>query len=321
MFRYVTISSVVGNLLTCDCHVSYLYTWLGRVSAQLSNTSARSAVCATPPHLTNAPVALLAASPSCEAGAEQEAEYYYEYYHYHDNTTASPANTSVDTLFLAAKEVHFEDWRYEEAEQRLLLTWRLEAGVRPYTCDLVQVIEETEAGPRLRNSNISCEVTREEGERVTVGVDLARHGLGPDTRYIYCLTLLHRGHVVPGCSGPLVARDTAPRVQITGLRGNVSVTRNMTVTVTSRAPATVLGSCAVRVTVAAPGEAPEWEESYGCAASGGEHCDVTARVADLPRHSFYNVCAELSAGPGQLRVVDSQCMILHTSTIVRYQTR
>ena len=57
-----------------------------------------------------------------------------------------------------------------------------------------------------------------------------------------------------------------------------------------------------------------------------QYCNIEAVVTDLPRHSYYNVCAELRLPSDELRlastpVMDSQCMILHSNTIVRYQTR
>merc|ERR1719150_2283341 len=45
---------------------------------------------------------------------------------------------------------------------------------------------------------------------------------------------------------------------------------------------------------------------------------LEAVLSNIPAHSYYNVCAELSL---HQVAADRQCMILHTSTIVRYQTR
>ena len=160
-------------------------------------------------------------------------------------------------------------------------------------------------------------------------LSLRDEGLNPDIPHIYCVTLLHHGHVVPGCSGPITAsearEDHVPRVRITGLHGNVSVTHNMTVHVTARVPGNKLTSSEVRLSVSVPGQPPVREDSYKCEAGADEgheagYCDIEAMVSDLPPHSYYNVCAELSGDTGP-EVLDSQCMILHTSTIVRYETR
>ena len=162
-------------------------------------------------------------------------------------------------------------------------------------------------------------------EELRVTLSLRDEGLDPDSPHIYCVTLLHHGHVVPGCSGPITANEArdAPRVRITGLHGNVSVTHNMTVHVTACVPGNQLTSSEVRLSVSVPGQPPVREDSYRCEGDGGyeaEYCDIEAMMADLPPHSYYNVCAELS-GDGGSEVLDSQCMILHTSTIVRYETR
>ena len=162
-----------------------------------------------------------------------------------------------------------------------------------------------------------------DSEELRVTLSLRDEGLDPDIPHIYCVTLLHHGHVVPGCSGPITAsearEDHMPRVRITGLHGNVSVTHNMTVHVTARVPGKKLTSSEVRLSVSVPGQPPVREDSYRCEAESG-YCDIEAMMSDLPPHSYYNVCAELSGDKGQ-EVLDSQCMILHTSTIVRYETR
>ena len=180
----------------------------------------------------------------------------------------------------------------------------------------------------MRKANITCHVSRDsprDSEELRVTLNLLDEDLDPDTKYIYCVTLLHHGHVVPGCSGPLAAtQGHVPRVRITGLHGNVSVTHNMTVHVTARVPGDMLASSEVRLSVSLPGQPPVRVNSYRCEARGEmeaggheEYCDIEAVVTDLPPHSYYNVCAELSGDSVQ----DSQCMILHTSTVVRYETR
>ena len=68
---------ITGNLLTCDCHLSYLHHYLTRAPQKLTDSSLLSAVCATPPSLGNAPLAQL---PVTELTCDPEQEYYYRYY-------------------------------------------------------------------------------------------------------------------------------------------------------------------------------------------------------------------------------------------------
>jgi len=272
--------------------------------------------------------------PVTELTCDPEQEYYYSYEYYsHDNTTESSA-VSVESMFMTSKEVHFMDFSYTPDTQELGLSWTVEEDLIPYKCDLVQVIQETDEGPSIRNANITCHVSRDsprDSGELRVTLSLRDEGLDPDSPHIYCVTLLHHGHVVPGCSGPITASNArdghVPRVRITGLHGNVSVSHNMTVHVTARVPGNKLTSSEVRLSVSVPGQPPVREDSYRCEAGAGdegdheaEYCDIEATVADLPPHSYYNVCAELSGVTDQ-EVLDSQCMILHTSTIVRYETR
>ena len=89
------------------------------------------------------------------------------------------------------------------------------------------------------------------------------------------------------------------------------------------------------ISVSVPGESPVSVETFRCDCSTGHEmeeeevttdhlCHVEATVSDLPAHTYYNVCADLQSSGGDLSssgVVDSQCMILHTSTVVRYENR
>ena len=75
-FISLTKQFILGNLLTCDCHLSYLHHYLTASHQQLTNSSLLSAVCATPPSLGNAPLAQLAVT---ELTCDSEQEYYYRY--------------------------------------------------------------------------------------------------------------------------------------------------------------------------------------------------------------------------------------------------
>ena len=72
-------SHVPGNLVSCDCSVSYLYSFLHSSSSTLTPLSLHSAVCATPPALTNAPLYQLASSPQCDPTTDLPGDYYYTY--------------------------------------------------------------------------------------------------------------------------------------------------------------------------------------------------------------------------------------------------
>ena len=76
---YSSMILITGNLLTCDCHLSYLHHYLTRAPQQLTDSSLLSAVCATPPSLSNAPLAQL---PVTELTCDPEQEYYYRYLHH-----------------------------------------------------------------------------------------------------------------------------------------------------------------------------------------------------------------------------------------------
>ena len=57
------IHLMLPHLMDCDCHLSYLHTWL--TSKPNSSSDISTALCATPPALANAPLASLPSPPSC----------------------------------------------------------------------------------------------------------------------------------------------------------------------------------------------------------------------------------------------------------------
>ena len=322
---------VVGNLLYCDCEVSYLYTYLHLHSSQLTNLSLHSAVCATPPPLTNAPLFQLSSSPECQSSSSSRAglasDYYYTYEYYSENTTQQ--NTAVASL-LSSQEVHFQEAWYDSSSRELHLTWRLEEAGLDYTCGQLHVFEEREEEGvvNLSNQVAECDTTTSTG-RVKLAVSLASLSLRPDLPYIFCLSLQQGDLVVPGCSGAvtadLVASQQRAEVRITSLQGNVSTSHNISLTVSCRLPASLVTSCSLAVSVSLPGQSPIKIEHYSCgltlpttAARQVVNTELEAVLANIPAQSYYNVCAVLSLSQEE---VDRQCMILHTSTIVRYQTR
>ena len=193
--------AVVGNLLYCDCEVSYLYTYLHLHASQLTNLSLHSAVCATPPPLTNAPLFQLSSSPECQSSSSSRAglasDYYYTYEYYSENTTQQ--NTAVASL-LSSQEVHFQEAWYDSSSRELHLTWRLEEAGLDYTCGQLHVFEEREEEGvvNLSNEVAECDTTTATG-LVKLAVSLASLSLRPDLPYIFCLSLQQGDLVVPGC--------------------------------------------------------------------------------------------------------------------------
>ena len=312
-------SHVPGNLVSCDCSVSYLYTFLHSSSSSLTPLSLHSAVCATPPALTNAPLYQLASSPQCDPTTDLPGDYYYTYEYYTENTTEHNLST-----LLSSQEVHFLEAWYDSITRNLHLTWRLEEDGLTYTCGQLHVFEErdSEGVVNLSNEAADCDLGSSGEVSLTVSLSSLSPSLRSDRPYIFCLSLHQEDLVVPGCSGPvtadLVSSHHQPQVRITSLQGNVSQTHNISVTVSTRVPNTMRTSCSVTVSVSLPGELPISVENYSCGASSGDMRHLEAVMSNIPAHSYYNVCAQLSL----LEVeADRQCMILHTSTIVRYQTR
>ena len=315
-----------GNLLSCDCEASYLYTYLHHQSSLLTNLSLHSAVCATPPPLTNAPLAQLPSSPECETSSRAGSDYYYTYEYYSENTTE--LNTAVASL-LSSQEVHFQEAWYDSATRELHLTWSLEEAGLDYTCGQLHVFEEREEEGVVNLSNEVAECDPTSSGLVRLAVSLARLSLLSDRPYIFCLSLQQADQVVPGCSGAvtadLVAAQHQAEVRITSLQGNVSTTHNISLTVSTRLPTSLLSSCSLALSVSLPGQPPIKTENFSCglsepgtAARPLVNTELEAVLSNIPAHSYYNVCALLSL---QEVAADRQCMILHTSTIVRYQTR
>ena len=324
---------VLGNLLYCDCEVSYLYTYLHLHPDQLTNLSLHSAVCATPPPLTNAPLYQLSSSPECQPSSTRSqpaSDYYYTYEYteyYTENTTEH--NLAMASL-LSSQEVHFQEAWYDSASRQLHLTWRLEEAGLDYTCGQLHVFEEREVEGVVNLNNELAECDTSSPGLVKLAVSLARLALQSSRPYIFCLSLQQEDQVVPGCSGAvtadLAASQAVAEVRITSLQGNVSTSHNITVTISTRLPATMMTSCSLAVSVSLPGQPPLKIENYSCGQAAPTsspdrpviHSQLEAVLSDMPAHSYYNVCAHLSLHQVE---ADRQCMILHTSTIVRYQTR
>ena len=73
----------------------------------------------------------------------------------------------------------------------------------------------------------------------------------PHQVYTFCVTFLQGGQVMPGCTGPVLpsraSESQMPRVSISSLHGNVSLTHNMTVHVAARVPSSMLSSSHIEV--------------------------------------------------------------------------
>ena len=309
--------------------------------SNVTNTSKHSAVCATPPDLDNAPVYMLPSIPSCDTVTDTS-DYYYTYEYYHDNAT----ETSLESFLLSTREVHYQRHMYMPGAQLMILTFDMDPDTKPFKCDLINVFKETSDGPLMKTA-IPCDNNSVDSDSHTVNVSLSldQHHLCSNEYYRYCVTFIHNGQIMPGCTIPIAAVETErPSVSISSLRGNVSVTHNMTVHVTSRVPGSQLSSSSVTISVSEPGQEPVAMEHFQCAGQISlvnieddintseschestdhvEYCNIEAIMADLPGYTYYNVCAELHMGnlESENTLVDTQCMILHSSTIVRYQTR
>ena len=135
-----------GNPLDCDCHLSYLHTWL--TSKPNSSSDLSTALCVTPPALANALLASLPSPPSCsEEQLDSQMDMlradYYEYYY-------SEPGSDTSTTFLSSAELQLASSSYHPATNKLSLVWQLEEAALPYTCGQLHVFQESlELGPVL----------------------------------------------------------------------------------------------------------------------------------------------------------------------------
>ena len=288
-------------------------------------------MCATPPPLTNAPLFQLSSSPECGSTSTTSSlatDYYYTY----EYTEYYTENSTVAASLLSSQEVHFQEAWYDSTTRHLHLAWTLEEGGLDYTCGQLHVFEEREVEGVVNLSNELAECDTSSTGMVKLAVSLASLSLQSDRPYIFCLSLQHGDQVVPGCSGAVTPDKAASQpeaeVRITALQGNVSTvssSHNITITVSTRLPANMITSCSLAVSVSLPGQPPLKTDNYSCGLVAATsparpviNTQLKAVLSSLPAHSYYNVCAHLSL---QEVEADKQCMILHTSTIVRYQTR
>lgn len=367
--KNITEINFSGNQLDCDCQINYLFTWLQmwkknlnskKLSSSPSNASSNlsekssvlSAVCATPPKLTNARVYELSMNLDCDTWTRDSStsssdiqDYYYTYEYYHDNSTES----SFDAFLLSTKEVQFVELFYDQHLKDLTLTFSINEDVKHYQCDLIQIFDEA---MDIQNMSIPCNVKpsfQKNSSLVSVSFNLDQYGLCSNEVYTFCVTFLQGGQVMPGCTGPVLpsraTESQMPLVSISSLHGNVSLTHNMTVHVAARVPSSMLSSSHIEVSVSQPADPPVLKHQSMCVSSLSEtksedgnlftsdkchkesenfkYCNVEAILSDLPEYTYYNVCAELHVADktSPNHVVDSQCMILHSSTVVRYQNR
>ena len=157
------IFPVTGNLISCDCHVTYLHTWLRHVtSVTNSSVTNSSAVCATPPELDNAPVIMLTTIPSCDTSTDTS-DYYYTYEYYHDNAT----ETSLESFLLSTREVHYQRHVYSPRDRVMVLTFGMDPDTNPYQCDLINVFKETSDGPLMKTA-VPCDNNSVDTDTMTV---------------------------------------------------------------------------------------------------------------------------------------------------------
>ena len=105
--------------LSCDCHISYLHSWLAAPRPTL---------------LSNFTMAAL--SEELEDSQKSPRNDYYEYY-------SEPSDT-----FLSSAEQQLASSTFLTSTEELTLVWWVEAAALPYTCGQLHVFSETPAlGP------------------------------------------------------------------------------------------------------------------------------------------------------------------------------
>ena len=179
-----------GNPLSCDCHISYLHSWLSAPRPTLlSNFTLSSALCALPPPLSNAPLASLPSPPSCSEELEDSQmdsprNDYYEYY-------SEPSDT-----FLSSAELQLASSTFLASTGELTLVWRVEAAALPYTCGQLHVFSETPSlGPvPVLQQALHCDsASQAEPQLLPVSIVLGAHKLSLDLPHIFCISLLQVG--------------------------------------------------------------------------------------------------------------------------------
>jgi len=290
---------LTGNPLDCDCHLSYLHTWITSNSSSTLST----ALCATPPALANAPLASLPSPPSCseeqlESQMDMPRADYYEYYY------SEPGSDTGSPTFLSSAELQLASSSYHPATGKLSLVWQLEEAALPYTCGQLHVFQESlELGPVLvLQSALDCSSESQPSPALLpVTVDLAGHNLSLTEAYIFCISLLQDASVIPGCSGALhlegeqtEVRTLEQQASLNHLHANVSADgTEVTIGLETKVPPAMKNSCRLQLSLSTPTSPPIQVASTSLNCSTSLHA-----FTHLDPHTYYNVCAALLVEAG-----------------------
>jgi len=198
----ITMLSMAGNPLNCDCSLNYFQAWLiRRRGLQHLAGSGGSATdtprCATPAHLTNAPVVNVEHPLECLNSSEVE---YYEYY-------TEPGLVS----FVRQSYIHLTAATVNRSSGYLTLEWKVEEEVRPFTCGEIHILQEKETGvDHIAESKLLCsDKDLMSKEVLNTSISFKENQLHMDTPYIFCVTLDHESILYPGCTGSLSLKSSS----------------------------------------------------------------------------------------------------------------
>merc|ERR1711892_854033 len=323
--------NLAGNPLSCDCHLSSFHSFL-HSSPSLSNSTLLSALCATPIYLTNTPLYQLPLPLECESdssaiSSQLDTPLSGDYYEYYSENTQEGSGT-----FLSSSEIHLLHSEYNQSSHHLDLVWRVEEEALPYKCGQLHVFEESESEGvvLVTHDTLVCNDDNED-TTLLVSLDMENYHLSLTKTYIICISLVQNQSVIPGCSGPISVSNhdqvsihsLEEQSSITSLHANMSLEHAISVYLHTIVPTSMAHACRVHVSVGLPVLLPTVlsVRTFNCSVS--EYF-----LADIPAHSYYNVCAVLQveeSHPDEQEVLDllsqhGQCMIISTP-YVRYESR
>ncbi|ERL83536.1 slit homolog 1 protein-like [Dendroctonus ponderosae] len=203
--------TLLENPLNCDCSLIEFSVWLTNSSIQAEDKS--TAICTTPPSLENGLLVDIPADSLLCGEDEQE-------------SIMAPLSTPYRA------KVNLRDLKYDG--NSIKLSWGVEEGTSPYTCDAIFIYEEE--GPNeimLESFPIKCNSSEMADPRILqVAVPTS---LQLNHKYRYCVALFGSEKsddvsLILGCSDmiPLVQNTVIPQNSFTGLMSKVdSVQANL----------------------------------------------------------------------------------------------
>jgi len=300
----LTDVNLAGNPLSCDCQSYYFYSWLHNSPHPLSNSTLKTALCATPLSLTNSPLYDISQPSPCPSTAED---------HCHDS-------------LLSSKEIQLASSQFDRSNNVLNITWNIEPDVLPYRCGQLHVFVEkiTEGVVLVTHDNLTCNWVR--GKMLITDINIDKYKLSSTSSYIFCISLLKGSSVIPGCSGPLnissaVKRETlevesgSSLIQINkyNLYANVTASgTSLSMSLKNNISQSLMRnqSCMMKVTVNIPKEAgsshnPLQTRTVNCSQ------EETVNFINLPCYTHYNVCVDL-----QLTENIVKCQLISSSQVI-----